>query len=36
MKILIEAPTIYVLDADKKGIKLNNVGTVFITGVPNT
>ena len=26
----------HVLDADKKGIELNNVGTVFIAGVPNT
>ena len=35
-KILIETPTIHVLDADKKGIQLNSVGTVLIAGVPNT
>ena len=36
IKTLIETPRIHVLDADKKGKELNNVGTVFIAEVHNT
>ena len=36
IKTLIETPPIHVLDEDKKGIELNNVGPVYIAGVPNT
>ena len=36
IKVLIETPTIHVLYAVNKVVELNNVGTVFIAGVPNT